>query len=88
MEKHSEHPLAHAILKRAGDKATQTAERFTNVDGMGAKAVLDGDPVLVGNRRLMDIERVDMAGMEHAAGEMQAQGERSCTPRVQGSCGA
>jgi Cu2+-exporting ATPase len=39
MEKHSEHPLAHAILERTGDKATQTAERFTNVDGMGAKAV-------------------------------------------------
>ena len=74
MEKHSEHPLAHAILERAGDKATQAAERFTNVDGMGAKAVLDGDPVLVGNRRLMDAERIDLAGMERKAAEMQGAG--------------
>jgi Cu2+-exporting ATPase len=74
LEKHSEHPLAHAILERAGNLATQTAERFTNVDGMGAKAVLDGDPVLVGNRRLMDAERIDLAGMERTAAEMQGAG--------------
>jgi Cu2+-exporting ATPase len=74
MEKHSEHPLAHAILERAGDKAVQAAERFANVDGMGAKAVLDRDPVLIGNRRLMDAERVDMAGMERKAAEMQGAG--------------
>jgi Cu2+-exporting ATPase len=74
MEKHSEHPLAHAILERAGDKAVQRAERFTNVDGMGAKAVLDGDPVLVGNRRLMDAERVDMAGVQQKAARMQGAG--------------
>jgi Cu2+-exporting ATPase len=74
LETHSEHPLAHAILERAGDKATQAAERFSNVDGMGAKAVLDGDPLLIGNRRLMDAERVDMAGMEQAAAQMQGAG--------------
>jgi len=74
MEKHSEHPLARAILERAGDMAVRTAERFTNVDGMGARAVLDGDPVLVGNRRLMDAERVDLAGLERVAGEMQGAG--------------
>ncbi|HSD41289.1 MAG TPA: heavy metal translocating P-type ATPase [Burkholderiales bacterium] len=74
LETHSEHPLAHAILERAGDKATQAAERFTNVDGMGAKAVLGGDPLLIGNRRLMDAERVDMVGMEQAAAQMQGAG--------------
>ena len=74
MEKHSEHPLAHAILERTGDKAAQTAERFTNVDGMGARAFLDGDPVLVGNRRLMDAERVDMVGMKQVAAQMQGAG--------------
>src|SRR3990170_2000170 len=74
MEKHSEHPLAHAILERAGDKATPAAERFTNVDGMGAKAVLDGDPVLIGNRRLMDAEKINLAGLERKAAEMQGAG--------------
>jgi len=74
MEKHSEHPLAHAILERAGDKATETAEGFTNVDGMGAKARLGGDPLLIGNRRLMDAEKVDFAGFEAKAAEMQGAG--------------
>ncbi len=74
MERHSEHPLAHAILERAGNKATQSAERFTNVDGMGAKGVLEGETVLIGNRRLMDAEKVDMAGLQQKATEMQDAG--------------
>ena len=74
LEKHSEHPLARAILERAGDKATAAAERFTNVEGMGAKAVLGGEPVLIGNRRLMDAERIDLGGMAQKAGEMQGAG--------------
>ncbi|MEW5888187.1 MAG: heavy metal translocating P-type ATPase [Pseudomonadota bacterium] len=74
MEGHSEHPLAHAILQRAGDLTTWKAERFTNVDGMGAKAMLDGEPVLIGNRRLMDAEGVDLAGLESRAAQMQGAG--------------
>jgi P-type Cu2+ transporter len=74
MERHSEHPLAHAILERAGDKATAAAERFANVDGMGARAVLDGDTVLIGNRRLMDTEKVNLADLEQKAAEMQGTG--------------
>jgi len=74
MEKHSEHPLAHAILERAGDKATESAEGFTNVDGMGAKARLGGDALLIGNRRLMDAEKVDLAGLEAKAAAMQGAG--------------
>ncbi|HEY4659185.1 MAG TPA: heavy metal translocating P-type ATPase, partial [Gemmatimonadaceae bacterium] len=74
MEKHSEHPLAHAILERAGDKATESAEGFTNVDGMGASARLGGDALLIGNRRLMDAEKVDLAGLEAKAAEMQGAG--------------
>ncbi|MFZ5510270.1 MAG: heavy metal translocating P-type ATPase [Pseudomonadota bacterium] len=74
MERHSEHPLAHAILQRAGDSTTWKAERFTNVDGMGAKGMLEGEPVLVGNRRLMDAEGVDLAGLESRAAQMQGAG--------------
>ena len=74
MERHSEHPLAHAILQRAGDLATGKAERFANVDGMGAKGVLDGEPVLIGNRRLMDAEGVNLVGLEQRAAQMQGAG--------------
>ena len=76
MEKHSEHPLAHAILEKAKGIEPRPAERFTNVDGMGARAVVEGEPALIGNRRLMDAERVDLAGLESAA-ERLASGGRT-----------
>jgi Cu2+-exporting ATPase len=76
MEKHSEHPLAHAILEKAKGLEAMPAERFTNVDGMGARATSGGETALVGNRRLMDAEHVDLAGLE-AAAERLADGGRT-----------
>ena len=78
MEQHSEHPLARAVLEKAKQKGLRVvpAERFTNIDGMGARAISAGEPGLVGNRRLMDAERVDLAGLE-AAAERLAGGGRT-----------
>jgi Cu2+-exporting ATPase len=76
MEQHSEHPLAHAILEKAKGLAAIPAEGFTNVDGMGARAISGGQPALVGNRRLMDAERVDLADRA-AAAETLAGGGRT-----------
>ena len=59
VEAHSEHPLAQAILKRAGPPAVR-ADRFTNIDGQGATGVVDGRAVLLGNRRLMQAHDVDL----------------------------
>ena len=76
MERHSEHPLAHAILQKAKGRSEVPADSFTNIDGMGARARSGGEPALVGNRRLMDAERVDMAGLE-AESERLAGGGRT-----------
>jgi len=83
MEEHSEHPLAHAILEKAKGIAAMPAEGFTNVDGMGARATSGGEPALVGNRRLMDAERVDLAGLE-AAAERMASGGRTVVHAARG----
>ena len=74
MERYSEHPLAHAILERAKGLEVMPAERFTNVDGMGARAASAGEPALVGNRRLMEAERVDLAGLASAAERLAGGG--------------
>jgi Cu2+-exporting ATPase len=74
MERHSEHPLAHAILERWKGREEIPAEGFTNIDGMGARARSGGEPALVGNRRLMDAERVDMAGLEREAERLAGGG--------------
>jgi Cu2+-exporting ATPase len=74
IEKHSEHPLAHAILEKAEGVEPQAAEAFTNIDGMGARAMVAKEDALVGNRRLMDAERVDLLGIEAEAERLQGSG--------------
>jgi Cu2+-exporting ATPase len=76
MEQHSEHPLAHAILERTKGRQIVAADGFTNIDGMGARARSNGEPALIGNRRLMEAERVDMAGLE-VESERLASGGRT-----------
>jgi Cu2+-exporting ATPase len=83
MEQHSEHPLARAILAKANGIEALPAERFTNVDGMGARATSAGEPALVGNRRLMDAEHVDLGGLE-ATAERLAGGGRTVVHAARG----
>lgn len=74
VEQGSEHPLAQAILKRAAGMPAQPSSGFTNIDGTGAKAEVEGRTVLLGNRKLMDAEQVDMNGLVAKADEMQGGG--------------
>ena len=69
VEKFSEHPLAQAILKRAGPAPADIATGFTNVDGQGARATIGSDAVLLGNRNLMASENVGPESMTALAAE-------------------
>ena len=71
VEKHSEHPLAQAILRRwqeqgAGDRepegrAQARVEALEALPGRGVRAMVDGRLVLVGSARLMEDSGVDVA---------------------------
>ena len=74
VEQGSDHPLAQAILKRAAGLAIEKPTGFAVIEGMGAKAEVAGSSVLLGNRKLMDSEKADMAGLEAKAAEMQSGG--------------
>ncbi len=74
VEQHSEHPLAQAILKRAGNLTPPPATAFTNIDGQGAKAEVASKTVLLGNRKLMDAERIDLNGLGAQAATQQGSG--------------
>jgi Cu2+-exporting ATPase len=69
VEKFSEHPLAQAILKRAGSASAEIASGFTNVDGQGARATIDSDAILLGNRNLMASENVSRESMTALAAD-------------------
>ncbi|MEW6703621.1 MAG: heavy metal translocating P-type ATPase [Pseudomonadota bacterium] len=74
VEKLSEHPLAVAILQRAGALATDTATDFTNIDGQGTQAVVAGRLTLLGNRRLMEANGIELGGLRAQADRLQGQG--------------
>ncbi len=75
VEQGSDHPLAQAILRRATGLATAPLTEFLNIEGKGARAEVAGQTVLLGNRRLMDEERVDMAGLAEEAARLQGSGQ-------------
>jgi len=65
-ERGSEHPLGRAIVERAEarDAALVEPEGFQAIRGKGVQAVVDGQRVLVGSRRLMEENHVDPAPLE------------------------
>lgn len=69
VEQGSDHPLAQAILRRAQGVVIPDPKAFQNIEGMGARAEIDGEPVFLGNRRLMDAQKL-------ALGELSAEAER------------
>ncbi|RYH06002.1 heavy metal translocating P-type ATPase [Tropicimonas sp. IMCC6043] len=72
VEANSEHPVAEAILRAAGERRTLPGvDGFTSITGFGVRGTVEGRDVLVGARRLMEREGValDMLG---SSGEMLA----------------
>jgi Cu2+-exporting ATPase len=74
VEQGSDHPLAQAILRRAKGLAVEKPAGFSVIEGMGARAEVAGRTVFLGNRRLMDEQQVDMAGLAEKAKELQGGG--------------
>jgi len=74
VEQGSEHPLAQAILKRASGLPLGKVSGFSIIEGMGARAELASQAVLIGNRRLMATEAVDVKELLRKADELQGAG--------------
>ncbi|MEA3274086.1 MAG: heavy metal translocating P-type ATPase [Pseudomonadota bacterium] len=75
VEQGSDHPLAQAIQRRAEGLKLESLENFVNIEGKGAQAAVGGKTVLLGNRRLMDEEKVGMAGLAEEAARLQGAGQ-------------
>ncbi|WVM89953.1 HAD family hydrolase [Halopseudomonas pachastrellae] len=75
VEQGSDHPLAQAIQSKAEGLQLDPLTGFTNIEGKGARAEIGSKTVLLGNRRLMDEEKVDMASLKDEAARLQSAGQ-------------
>jgi P-type Cu2+ transporter len=74
VEQGSAHPLAQAILRRAANLTVAAPTGFESLDGMGARAETAGGTVFLGNRLLMDTQKLALGGLEAEATRLQADG--------------
>jgi Cd2+/Zn2+-exporting ATPase len=77
-ERHSEHPLAAAIVAAAKGQQIELkkVENLQAVTGQGIIATLEGQEVRVGNRRLLEsVEQVWPAPLAAKAQQLEAQGK-------------
>ncbi|MEQ1613749.1 MAG: copper-translocating P-type ATPase [Hyphomicrobiaceae bacterium] len=70
----SDHPLAQAILRRAEKLKTPKATGFQNLEGKGAQAEVDGKTALLGNKRLMTENKIDLGVLGAKSQELQGAG--------------
>lgn len=90
LEKLSEHPLAEAVVSYAKqrDIAFAPAIDFEALAGRGAKAVVDGRAIAVGNTRLMEELRIDTAPAEHLIAAFAEQGQTPVLAAMDGRLAA
>ena len=92
VERSSEHPLAEAIVRRAGEAGVGEAEaeavEFENVPGHGAIATVGGRRVAVGNRRLLEREGVELGSLAGRRDEIAARGRTAVLAAVDGRAAA
>jgi Cu+-exporting ATPase len=76
-DRRSEHPLAEAIVTgaRARGIEVRETEEFNAVPGHGVEATVGGRRVVVGNRKLMERERVSMSEFEETAARLADEGK-------------
>jgi Cu+-exporting ATPase len=76
-EKGSEHPLAEAILKKASAleiTAEETTE-FEAMPGHGIRARWNNQNIAIGNRKMMELEKIDVTPSENEIKTLEAEGK-------------
>lgn len=85
-EKLSEHPLAEAIVAGATDRGLvlPEAEQFHNVPGRGISAVVSGQVISVGTRRMMEENGVDITEWVAIMKGLEQEGKTAMLVAVEG----
>jgi len=74
VERGSDHPLALAIVERAEGFDVPETRAFLNLEGKGARAEIEGETVFLGNRRLMNEEKIELGALAEEAERLKGAG--------------
>ena len=77
LEQGSSHPLARAILEKAGDATLPQVNAFRTLRGLGVSGEAEGHTLLLGNQALLNEQNISTAELES---EISAQASRGATP--------
>ena len=85
-EKNSEHPLGEAIVRRARERHLEVvdSEFFNAIPGYGVEVRYDGKTVLLGNRKLMEQNKVNIVHLEEKMKMLEADGKTAMLVAVDG----
>lgn len=86
VEEKSEHPLARAIVERATQKGLRMdgVDSFEAIPGHGARGIVNGRSILVGNRKLMQDQKIPPSDVDERAAAMQGAGRTVIFAAVDG----
>ncbi len=77
LEAVSEHPLARAVLVRGAEAGlrAEPLDAFAAVSGLGAKALRNGIPCILGNRRFLEGEGLPSGDLDGDAARLAGEGK-------------
>ncbi|MEZ4521723.1 MAG: heavy metal translocating P-type ATPase [Thermomicrobiales bacterium] len=86
LESSSEHPLGRAIVDSATEASIElsTVSDFEAVTGHGVRGLVDGGEVLVGNRKLMTENGIDLGDAAHQAQDLARDGKTPVFAAIDG----
>lgn len=86
-EKNSEHPLAEAIVAYATEKEVELldVDDFEAIPGHGIKAKIAGQTVLVGTRKLMKAQNIEIGDIESTLTTFEKDGKTAMLYAVDGN---
>lgn len=86
-ENQSEHPLAQAIVQWVKDRNNYLKEvqEFEAIPGYGVKAIVDNKRILIGTRRLMDRENIDITKAITKMETLESNGKTAMLVSIDGT---
>jgi Cu+-exporting ATPase len=77
LEQSSEHPLAESIVQHAKAKGLSlfAIEQFKAIPGHGIEGSVDGETYYLGNRKLMDVQKIALGDAEQKLVRLEEEGK-------------